>query len=142
MTHPNQARPPQHPHITPALALLCALVYASAAHAFRPAFYYGALPFPPELRVFDNRVVEPAQLSQDPTFVRQHRDKLFACVSPGTVDAKRPYRARLPPARLIGENKVWKSDVIDQSAAGWAEFSLTRPSDRCAPRATVYRYRC
>lgn len=102
--------------------LLCVFCGSTTANAFSPAFYYGTSPFPQELRVFDTWIVEPAQFLKDPTFIRQHQDKIFAYVSLGEVDAKRPYLSRLPDAWLAGENKTWKSRVIDQSAAAWPEF--------------------
>lgn len=103
--------------------LLCACLFfgIGPAQALRPAFYYGASPFPQELRAFDTWVVEPAQI-KDAEFIRQHADKLFAYVSVSEVTPDRPYLAKLPTAWLRGDNPAWGSHVIDQAAAGWPAF--------------------
>lgn len=93
-------------------------VWASGLSA---AFYYGQAPFPSELRTFDTWVVEPANIN-DPTFVTNNSDKLFAYVSLGEVAASRPYFGKIPEAWLRGDNEVWQSRVIDQAAPGWPTF--------------------
>lgn len=108
------------------LGLLCALFACAffgsgSVNALRPAFYYGPLNSPQELRAFDTWVVEPDQI-KEAHVVEQHQDKFFAYVSLGEVTANRPYLAKLPSAWLRGDNKAWKSRVIDQSAAGWPAF--------------------
>lgn len=102
--------------------LLAALAWPAAARALSPAFYYGPSPFPQALRVFDTWVVEPDNLAADPAFIRAHRETLYAYVSIGEVDAHRPYLADMPKAWLRGDNPIWKSRVIDQSAPGWPAF--------------------
>ena len=103
------------------MLLVLALLPGHPCHAFSPAFYYGPSNFPHEMRAFNTWVVEPAQFS-DPKLIAQHQDKLFAYVSLGEVDAKRPYMSRMPSTWLRGDNPAWKSRVIDQSAAGWPRF--------------------
>lgn len=101
--------------------LLFAVLNAHAAQRITPAFYYGASSFPQDLRNFNTWVVEPSQFN-DPQLIARHQDTLFAYVSLGEVDAKRPYLSKLPAAWLVGDNPTWKSRVIDQSAAGWPRF--------------------
>jgi len=106
------------------LALVAALAGLPAladSTDFRPAFYYGPLPFPQALRSFDTWIVEPGNI-HDPKFIAQNRDKLFAYVSLGEVVESRPYFPRIPQSWLVGTNPAWKSRVIDQSADGWPEF--------------------
>jgi polysaccharide biosynthesis protein PelA len=108
--------------LTTSLGLLWAMatgtVWASAMNA---AFYYGPAPLPPELRIFDAWVVEPANIG-DSMFIQKHQDKLFAYVSVGEVTPGRHYSAKMPAAWLRGENRAWQSQVIDQAAPGWPEF--------------------
>ena len=114
-----------HPHKQHALWLLAILLFAvlnsHAAPRITPAFYYGTPSFPQGLRNFNTWVVEPARFNH-PQLIARHQDKLYAYVSLGEVDTKRPYLSKLPTAWLIGNNPTWQSRVIDQSAAGWPRF--------------------
>ncbi len=85
------------------------------------AFYYGPSPLPPELRVFDFLVVEPANVI-DRRWVAANRDRLFAYVSIGEVTPGRSYHAKIPGEWLRADNRQWQSRVIDPSAPGWPRF--------------------
>ncbi|MFO1435124.1 MAG: endo alpha-1,4 polygalactosaminidase [Gammaproteobacteria bacterium] len=85
------------------------------------AFYY-ANDIPPELSVYDAVVVQPEALAGKNLGQHALAGKLFAYVSVGEVESNRPYFKAIPREWLVGENKDWKSAVVNQSVAGWPEF--------------------
>ncbi len=89
------------------------------------AFFYGDKPPMNELRAFDWVVVEPGHFPNPSSY--QHPDsELFAYVALGEVSPDRPYLKEMPASWLTGENKGWSSQVIDQTAEGWAEFAVEK----------------
>ena len=75
-----------------------------------------------ELHAFDVAVIDPDHQGIDPNRYRRSNSELFAYVSVGEVRAEKPYFSKIPKAWLLDQNKNWGSHVIDQSAAGWADF--------------------
>ncbi len=109
-------------HRPAALALLLGFACGVAsAQGISPAFYYGPMPFPQALRVFNTWIVEPDQI-QDARAIAQHQDKIFAYAALGEVLPSRSYFKKMPEAWLKGKNVVWGSRVIDQNALGWPAF--------------------
>jgi len=85
------------------------------------AFYYGAQPPWDELKAFDVVVVDPDHVTE-PGALGLQQTRLVAYVSLGEVQASRSYFSRIPANWLIGENKSWGSQLIDQSQLLWPQF--------------------
>ncbi|MBI5855777.1 MAG: bifunctional glycoside hydrolase 114/ polysaccharide deacetylase family protein [Nitrospirae bacterium] len=89
------------------------------------AFYYGAELPVDELRAFDVVVVEPDH-GFDPTTYRTSTSELFAYVSLGEVEPKRPYGKDMPQAWFNGTNTAWGAHVVDQTQPEWPAFVVER----------------
>lgn len=109
-----------------AIALLFGIA-TSAPHAKglrHIAFYYGEAPPVSLLERFDVAVVEPVAGFQPPVHATQTR--WLAYVSVGEVEPSRSYRANIPSQWIVGENKTWHADIIDQAAPGWPDFLVSQ----------------
>ena len=106
--------------ITLFLLILTGVVHAKNLPAV--ALFYADQPPLDELHAFDVAVIDPDHQGIDPNRYRRSNSELFAYVSVGEVRAEKPYFSKIPKAWLLDQNKNWGSHVIDQSAAGWADF--------------------
>ncbi len=108
---------------------LCLLLSVGVGNSwsqdFSAAVFYGANPPWDELRAFNVVVVEPDHGFQ-PTKYRTDTSELFAYVSLGEVLPSRAYAQDIPTSWLIGENKAWKSRIVDQTQEEWGEFVLSQ----------------
>lgn len=88
-------------------------------------FYYGDHPATHELNRFDLAVVEPDTgfLPREASGAQTH---WFAYVSVGETSRSRDYYAAIPKAWIIGRNREWQSDIIDQTAEGWPAFFVDK----------------
>jgi len=102
--------------------LVSALAQASAPVV---ALYYGENPPWSELQAFDLVVVDPDHVAS-PTGLDLPHTRLAAYVAVGEVEPGRHYAAAIPRAWLVGENKDWGSQVIDQSRPEWPQFFTDR----------------
>ncbi len=89
------------------------------------AFFYGAHPPVNELKAFDAVVVDPDS-GLTPATYGSGPSRLFAYVSVGEVAPGRSYAKQMNPDWLIGENKSWKSSVVDVSSPAWQSFFLDK----------------
>jgi polysaccharide biosynthesis protein PelA len=89
------------------------------------AFFYGARPPVNELKAFDVVVIDPDS-GLTPAGYGSGPSRLFAYVSVGEVTPERSYARQMNPGWLIGENKDWKSRVVDVSNTAWQTFFLDR----------------
>jgi uncharacterized protein (TIGR01370 family) len=93
------------------------------------AFFYGKdIPWE-SLGAFDIAVVEPGNVLPLPTGPGwSHRlnpaTQVAAYIAVGEVHPTRPYFKNIPPEWKLGENKDWKSIVVDQASPGWRAFYL------------------
>jgi len=85
------------------------------------AFYYGAHVPVTALSSFDSVVVEPDS-DFDPHAADTSHTAWLAYVSVGEVSASRAYFKDIPRAWLRGENRAWRSAVVDQAAPQWPAF--------------------
>jgi uncharacterized protein (TIGR01370 family) len=108
-----------------AVAVLLCLCTSIGSAAPNVAFFYGAFPPWDELQAFDVVVVEPAYVL-DPGKRATERMQVFAYVSVGEVEYRRPYAADLPQGTVAGANETWRSHVIDQTHPEWPQFFLDR----------------
>jgi hypothetical protein len=86
------------------------------------ALFYANNPPLDELHAFNVTVVDPDNANINAQSYRRKNSELFAYASVGEVRSDKPYFSKIPKAWLIGDNKNWKSQIIDQSASGWANF--------------------
>ncbi len=110
------------------LLLGCCLVLGGGvgngwSQDFSAAVFYGANPPWDELKAFKVVVVEPEHGFQ-PKKYRTSTSELFAYVSLGEVLPTRAYAQKIPEAWIIGKNKAWQSQIVDQSQEGWVDFVL------------------
>ena len=110
--------------------LICALgglLLVCVAQAATPAvaLYYGSgIPLS-EFRAFDLVVVDPDHGAGKPD-VLQPGTRIYAYASVGEVLPSRAYERDIPPEWKFAHNPDWKSDVIDLSTPGWADFFASR----------------
>jgi uncharacterized protein (TIGR01370 family) len=106
---------------------LLGLLFAGKLSAALPAvalYYATDVPWD-ELAAFDVVVVDPAA-AIDPRIHTRADSAVFAYVSIGEVDSRRPYFAAMPKQWLKGSDPDWHSARIDQSAADWPRFFADR----------------
>ncbi|KDB07607.1 Hypothetical-related protein [Burkholderia sp. lig30] len=96
-------------------------VGASVAPMPSFAFYYGAHVPVTALSSFDSVVVEPDS-DFDPRAADTSHTAWLAYVSLGEVSAARTYFKDIPRAWLRGENRAWRSAVVDQAVPQWPAF--------------------
>jgi len=89
------------------------------------AFFYGTHPPVNELKAFDAVVIDPDS-GLTPSTYGNGPSRLFAYVSVGEVASGRSYAKQMKPDWLIGENKAWKSRVVDVSSPAWRDFFLDK----------------
>lgn len=109
------------------VCLLAGLLLASGAQAAMPAvaLYYGSgIPLS-DFRAFDLVVVDPDHDTGKPDAL-QPTTQIYAYASVGEVLPSRAYEPDIPPAWKFAHNPDWKSDVIDLSTPGWADFFASR----------------
>ncbi len=109
---------------------LCALLIAlaplatSLAAADDPppsfAFFYGPQPPLAELQAFDRVVLEPDHAPAPATLPKHTR--WYAYVSVVEVAPTRGWLRDVPREWQRGDNPIWGSRLIDQTAPGWADF--------------------
>ena len=82
-------------------------------------FYYGDQPASQNLERFDMAVIDPDTNFQPDQDVGT---RWFAYVSLGEASRFRDYYKDIPQSWIVGYNREWRSDVIDQTAEGWPDF--------------------
>ncbi|MGD9152620.1 MAG: endo alpha-1,4 polygalactosaminidase [Gammaproteobacteria bacterium] len=108
----------------------CVLLFVStfsyAAKISSVAFYYGSNPPIDELHAFNVAVVDPTQKIILPQKYNTKNSQLYAYVSVGEVDKYKSYYGKVNQDWVIGENKIWQSDVLDQSSPAWRKFFVNQ----------------
>jgi polysaccharide biosynthesis protein PelA len=89
------------------------------------AIYYASNPPLDELKAFDIAVIDPSS-GLTPAKYGTGPSQLFAYVSVGEAESGRNYFKLFEDAWLIGENRVWKSKVVDVSNPVWRQFFLDK----------------
>ncbi|MBT1071846.1 bifunctional glycoside hydrolase 114/ polysaccharide deacetylase family protein [Geobacter chapellei] len=117
-------------HLRLQLVVMIIVILAAAAAWGTPAplsvaFYYADNPPVNELKAFDIVVVDPDH-SLNPASYGDGPSRLFAYVSVGEADPQRISTNKMDPAWLIGDNKAWKSRVVDVSNPEWRQFFLDK----------------
>ena len=116
-----------HLHFLLILVLFAAFVMEAAAVTtvpFSVAFYYAEKPPLDELQAFDIVVVDPDTVGISPRRYKTSHSELFAYVSVGEADPNRLFYKKIHPSWLIGENKAWKSKLVDLANPAWRRFFL------------------
>ncbi len=92
------------------------------------AFYLGQNPPLMDLRAFDIVVVDPANVDNPTTHIKQQglRHQLFARLDLGEVSPKHPYQSTLPSECFLDAEAGRTRRVIDQSCAEWTGFFLDK----------------
>lgn len=88
------------------------------------AFYYATKPPLDELQAFDVVVVDPDTVGISPKQYKTRHSELFAYVSVGEADPARRHFKQIKPSWLIGENRAWKSKLVDLANPAWRTFFL------------------
>lgn len=95
------------------------------------ALHYGAQPPWNELSAFDWVVLEPGHHGDVTARAKAApHTRFMAYLSVGEVNRDHPQHSAVPPAWLLGRNKVWNSAVIDQRAPEWPAWfveNVARP---------------
>lgn len=115
-----------------AILLLVLLVYTppavtdavAAADQFSVAFFYANNPPLDELQAFDLVVVDPDAAGSVPAAYTTRPSMLFAYISVGEADPHRRYYTGIKPSWLLGENRAWKSKLVDLANPAWRRFFL------------------
>lgn len=115
-----------------AILLLMLLAYTTPAVTaavaapgqFSVAFFYADNPPLDELQAFDLVVVDPDAAGYAPQSYRNTHSELFAYVSVGEADPQRKFYKQIKPDWLLGENRVWKSKLVDLANPDWRAFFL------------------
>lgn len=105
------------------MLLLVPLAAARAGALPSVAFFYGEHPPLAVLRNFDWVVIQPQALP-DPARLATPNTKVFAYVSLGEVAIDSAAAKALPPQCRLGENRPWRSWIVDQSKAVCRAFYL------------------
>lgn len=112
------------------MSCLAAVFYLSNSYA-KPAqrlssvaFYYGHTSPPSELQAFDVAVVMPNK-NIDPKQYNSENSQLFAYVSIGETNNEAPYLS-LPKRCIIGRNKAWQTNIVDQRKTTCREYYLNK----------------
>ncbi|SFZ97865.1 Extracellular Matrix protein PelA [hydrothermal vent metagenome] len=74
--------------------------------------------------VHDYIIVEPEHIDEYSHGFKTYKNKLYAYVSLGEVQASQNYAKRIKSSWIIGKNKAWKSSVMDLSNADYRAFML------------------
>ncbi len=109
-----------------ALSVSTVLFVGNVFGAVRPlsvALFYASSPPVNELKAFDVVVVDPDS-GLTPARYGAGPSQLFAYVSVGEAEPGRPYFKQFEASWLIGDNKAWKSKVVDVSNPAWQKFFL------------------
>ena len=104
-------------------ACLCLPLAARAEPAV--ALYYGERAGLADFRAFDVVVVDPDHHRQQ-ALPAWEGTRFYAYASVTEVQPSRAYFADIPSTWKIGRNSAWGSEIIDQTAPGWADFFATR----------------
>jgi hypothetical protein len=78
-----------------------------------------------ELQAFDLVVVDPDHVP-DPKAAGLQHTRLAAYVALGEVQTSRAYAKHIPANWILGKNKDWGSQVIDQARPEWPQFFVER----------------
>lgn len=92
--------------------LYLTLCHANTKPLTSIAFYYGNNLPTNELKAFDVAVVIPNE-DIDPNSYNTEESQLFAYVTIGETDKGAPYSG-LPQQCIIGRNKAWEANIVDQ----------------------------
>ena len=102
-----------------------AALYVSSAMADTTAFYYGPS-VPRELAaVYDQLVVEPAQVT-DPSLLAAEGTHPVAYLSIGELVDTHPLHQDISPDWILARNENWSSAVMDVAHPGWRSFLFER----------------
>ncbi len=107
---------------------LLAILYTITTNALpKVAFYYGDYPPIDKLRWFDVVVVDPSS-GFDPKSYNSDQSTAFAYLSLGELPEKDAQA--FPKEWFIGENKIWKSDIVDAANPDWQKYILNDKVDK------------
>jgi len=104
------------------IILLTSTVWG-AGHSPSVALFYASNPPVNELKAFDVVVVDPDS-GLTPDKYGSGPSQLFAYVSVGEAEPNRSHYKQFEATWLIGENKAWKSKIVDVSSPAWQQFFL------------------
>ena len=101
--------------------LVCSDIYASPS----TAFFYGK-PVPVDLMAhFEQVVVEPDNIDNIEPLTSKGIS-VFAYLSIGEISQSRPWFSGIPKDWLLGENKAWKSSIVDLSKKEWQDYVINK----------------
>lgn len=109
------------------LALLIMLVFFGIACAdtapSSAIFYYGKDVSINALRSFDIIIIDPNVTDLDPKQF-DATSQCFAYVSTGEIDPSQKYFNKIHANWIIGENKTWKTKILDPNNLEWRKFFI------------------
>ncbi|RNC69591.1 MAG: hypothetical protein ED859_07225 [Desulfuromonadales bacterium] len=108
------------------LLIMILLLPVAARGETRPlsvALYYGKQHPINELHAFDSVVIDPDS-GLTPADYGRGQSELFAYVSVGEADPARSYTKQMPDRWMIGENRAWKTKIVNVSSEEWRRFFL------------------
>lgn len=104
-------------------SLLLSAMIAYAEPLERVAFYYGDNIPVSELHAFQIVVVQPSA-KLDPKTFNTKDSEAYAYVTLGESDRDSKDFSSIKRRWILGENKAWKSVIMDQTQAEWREYVL------------------
>ncbi len=79
--------------------------------------------------VYDYIILEPSHVDTYTHGFKRYRKRIYAYVSIGEVKKTRPWYKTMKKEWLIGENDVWKGEVVDLSNSQYRTFMLDKVID-------------
>ncbi len=86
--------------------------------------YYGDKHPSDRLETFDIIILESGNVDTNTEGFKKNREKIFTYVSIGEVEKNRSYYSQIKQEWLGGENKLWKSKLLDLSKEGYKNFLI------------------
>jgi len=97
--------------------------HAESKHVPSIAFYYADQLPVDELGMFDQVVVEPTYVSAaNLSELKKNNTRVIGYVSLGEARRDRDWFSDLDPQWMIGENKAWRSAILDLANVKWQDF--------------------
>jgi uncharacterized protein (TIGR01370 family) len=99
----------------------CSDIYANPS----TAFFYGK-PVPIDLMAHFEQVVVEADNIDNIEPLTAKGISVFAYLSVGEISQSRPWFSEIPKDWLLGENKAWKSSIVDLNKKEWQDYVINK----------------
>lgn len=108
--------------------VICLLAFFASSDVYAnpsTAFFYGK-PVPVDQLVhFEQVVVEPDNIESIEPLITKGIS-VFGYLSVGEISQSRPWFSGIPKNWLLGENKAWKSSIVDVNNKDWQDYVINK----------------